>query len=129
VAFEQANIFLGSGQAEKARQLCESPEAPFDEYFRHYCLLLAYHALGKQADAKSELEHVKALKGDGDDAAFVYAEIYAQLGDKAQALLWLSKAERVRDSGMSYLKVYWELDPLRNEPQFQAIEARMKFPP
>ena len=126
---EQANIFLGSGQAEKARQLCESPETLFDEYFRHYCLLLAYHALGKQADAKSELEHIKALKGEGDDAAFVYAKIYAQLGDKAQALLWLSKAERVRDSGMSYLKVYWELDPIRNEPQFKAIEARMNFPP
>jgi adenylate cyclase len=126
---EQARIFLASGQAEQARQLCESLETPTEENFRHYCLVLAYHALGKQADAKSELERYKALKGEGDDAAFDYAQIYAQLGDKAQALQWLSKAERVHDSGMTYLKVYWQLDPIRDEPQFKAIEARMKFPP
>jgi hypothetical protein len=28
-----------------------------------------------------------------------------------------------------FMKVDWALDPIRNEPQFKAIEARMKFPP
>jgi tetratricopeptide (TPR) repeat protein len=129
LASEQADIFLAQGQAENARQLCESPETPIVEYVRYYCLVLAYHALGKQTDAKSELKRITALKGQGDDAVFVYARIYAQLGDKAQALQWLRRAERVRDSGMTSLKALWELDPIRDEPQFKAIEARMKFPP
>jgi hypothetical protein len=30
---------------------------------------------------------------------------------------------------MTSLKALWELDPIRDEPQFKAIEARMKFPP
>jgi serine/threonine-protein kinase len=129
IASQQANIYLATGQAEQVRQLCESLNTATVESFRHYCLILAYHALGKEADAQSELERYKALKGEGDDAAFEYAEIYAQLGDKARALQWLSKAERVRDTGLGYIKVQWQLDPIRNEPQFKALVARMKFPP
>jgi hypothetical protein len=44
-------------------------------------------------------------------------------------LQWLSKAEPVRDTGLGYIKVQWQLDPIRNEPQFKALVARMKFPP
>jgi hypothetical protein len=32
-------------------------------------------------------------------------------------------------SGLSELKVEPLLDPIRNEPQFKALLARMKFPP
>jgi hypothetical protein len=33
------------------------------------------------------------------------------------------------DPGLQMLKVNWYLDPIRGEPQFKAIEARMNFPP
>jgi len=121
-----ADIALGLGQAEKAQQICESPTTPLYEHVRYACLALAYHALGKQNEAESTLEEFKASAGD--TAAFEYAEIYAQWGDAAAALRWLTIAERTRDPGLISLKVDWRLDPLRNNPQFRAIEARMNFP-
>jgi TolB-like protein/Flp pilus assembly protein TadD len=117
---------LASGQIEQARQQCESPSALLNEDDRHQCLALAYHASGRQADAEREFAEYRAL---GDSMAYQYAGIYAQWGDNVEALQWLSKAERLRDPGLVDMKVDWQLDPIRNEPQFKAIEARMRFPP
>jgi hypothetical protein len=90
-------------------------------------LALVYHALGRQSDAERELNQLEALNGDA--SAYAYAVIYAQWGNKSAALQWLGRAERQFDPGMSNIRVDWMLDPLRSEPQFQAIEARMNFPP
>jgi hypothetical protein len=65
----------------------------------------------------------------GDVAAYQYAQIAAQWGNHAQALDWLETALRLRDPGLIDLKVDWQLDPIRNEPGFQAIERALKFPP
>jgi TolB-like protein/tetratricopeptide (TPR) repeat protein len=121
------NAHLGSGQFEKARQECESPTSRLDKDDQYYCLALAYHALGKIGAAESMLEKLKTLAGD--TAAYQYARIYAQWGDTVAALRWLTIAERARDAGLIFLKVDWSLDPLRNDPQFKSILARMNFPP
>ena len=64
----------------------------------------------------------------GDSAAYQYATIYAQWGNRAKALESLDTAWRLRDSGLVYLKTDPLLDPLRKEPRFQAIERELKFP-
>jgi tetratricopeptide (TPR) repeat protein len=121
------DALLASGQIEQARQQCASSSTPLDEEYRHFCLTLAYHALGRHVDAESELEKLRALRGE--PVAYEYAEIYAQWGNTTSALRWLPKAEQLRDPGFQSLRVSWEFDPIRNELQFKAIEARMKFPP
>jgi hypothetical protein len=98
-----------------------------EEDDRHGCLATAFHGLGRQADAERELAKLIAI--DGDSVAAEVAGIYAQLGNKTAALEWLTKAEQQYDSGLQSLKVDWTLDPMRNEPQFKAIETRMNFPP
>lgn len=65
---------------------------------------------------------------NGDDAAYQYAEIYAQWGNLPKALEWLDVAMRLRDPGLGSLKSDSLLDPLRKEPRFQAIERGLKFP-
>ncbi|MGA2564999.1 MAG: hypothetical protein ABSF96_15730, partial [Steroidobacteraceae bacterium] len=119
--------FFLMGRTEQARQLCETPATPMHEDDRHDCLALVYHALGRQTDAEHELDQLKKM--DGDTAADNYAEIYAQWGNAPAALQWLTKAERLRAGGLQYLKVDLLLDPIRNEPQYQALLARMNFPP
>jgi TolB-like protein len=122
-----ARILLASGKFEQVRQLCESPATPFDEDYRHLYLAEAYHALGRQADAEDELKKSQVL--DGDSGAYSYATVLAQFGDARGALQWLNKAVQVRDPLLQLLKVEWQLDPIRNEPQFKAIVAQLNFPP
>jgi thioredoxin-like negative regulator of GroEL len=118
---------IASGRFEQARKACESRSTPLDDDDRHSCLALVYHALARQVDAERELELFKAT--DGDAAAYFYAEVYAQFGNRASALHWLAEAERLHDAALPELRVDSLLDPIRNEPQFKAIEARLNFPP
>jgi serine/threonine protein kinase len=127
IEFYIVDNLLASGQIEAARQECELPAAPLDADGRHDCLAFAYHALGRYEDAVRELEQFQTQ--DGDSAAYRYARIYAQWGDKAAAFKWLDTAERLQDPDLSLLKVDWQFDPIRGQPQFKAVEARMHIQP
>ena len=118
---------LASGRFEQARQICESIPPGTPSIDRVHCLILAYHGLGRQQDAERALQRYEALQKD--DPSIDLAGVYAQLGNKEAALRTLERMERLRGSGLQALRVSWELDPIRNEPQFKAIEARMNFPP
>ncbi|HXQ31647.1 MAG TPA: hypothetical protein VN790_06750 [Steroidobacteraceae bacterium] len=87
---------------------------------------MAYDKLGRHADAEAVLAKLTAFFGDAP--AYQDAEIYAQWGNRTKALEWLEKALQVRDPGLAMLRVDPFVDPLRNEPRFQAIERELKFP-
>ena len=115
--------YYGAGDLDHARASCETNR----EFWKNQqCLAVVYDKLGRHADAQSELEKLKAL--GGNNAAYQYATIYAQWGDRAKALEWLETAWQLRDSGLQQLKTDLLLDPLRQEPRFQAIERELKFP-
>jgi hypothetical protein len=94
--------------------------------FAQYCLALAYHKLGRHADAEAALAREEALEGDA--GAVDYAEIYAQWGNIPKALDWLETAWRLRNGFLDRVKTEPLLDPLRSEPRFQAIQRALKFP-
>jgi TolB-like protein len=116
---------LGDSNAALASCLTRAPKGEY-EYFTQPCLAVAYNKLGRHADAERELAREKSMMGDGD--AYQYAQVYAQWGDAPQALDWLEKAHRLKDSGLRFLKADPLMDPLRKEPRFQAIEKALKFP-
>jgi serine/threonine protein kinase len=122
-----ATSYLALGRPELASKICESPATPLDGGERHFCLALAYHALGKIKPAATELEKFKAL--NGDLSAVSYAAVYAQWGDPDAALEWLATGERLRRASLVGIKVDWMFDPIRNHPQFRALEQRLNFPP
>jgi tetratricopeptide (TPR) repeat protein len=121
-----AYLYYAVGNFEKMRSVCEGPNEGLSEAVPQHCLALAYHKLGRHADAETALAREKALEGDA--GAVDYAEIYAQWGNIAKALDWLETALRLRDPELDGLKTDLLLDPLRNEPRFQAIERALKFP-
>jgi serine/threonine protein kinase/TolB-like protein/Tfp pilus assembly protein PilF len=122
-----AGTLIASGQLSEARAYCESTSSAIDAENRHYCLALAYHRLGAQSTAEHELEQLKALAGD--EAAFAYAEIYAEWGETRQALAWLATADRQRDPSLQSLRVDYLLDSLRDYPDFHVIEDHLRLPP
>jgi TolB-like protein len=116
--------FLGLGEFEAARQSCTTPPL---SWVGQLCVAIVYDKLGRKADAQAEVARMKAESGDA--MAYQYASIYAQWGDVASALDWLDTAFRLKDPGFAWVKVDALLDPLRKQPRFQAIEAKLNFPP
>ncbi|MDP9007538.1 MAG: TIR domain-containing protein [Pseudomonadota bacterium] len=124
----QANRGLAQamlGELEPARQSCATP--PLD-WLNHLCLAIVLHKLKSATDAQAELVALQASADGEFDQAYQYAQIYAQWGDPDNALNWLDAAYRIHDPGLIQLKVDALLDPIRREPRFQALLAKMRFP-
>jgi tetratricopeptide (TPR) repeat protein len=115
--------YYGLGDFQNARSSCETKP---DYWASQWCLAVTNDKLGQHADAESELKKLQAAYGDAGPVE--YATIYAQWGDTAKALEWLTTAMRLRNPDLVYVKTDPLLDPLRKDPRFQAIERELKFP-
>ena len=115
--------YLKAGNADAALRLCTLP--PLEENHQ-FCLALVYGRLHRPSEAQAAVATL--LKAAGSAFAYQYAAIYAQWGDRSKALEWLETAYRLRDAGLVYLKTDALMDPLRQEPRFQAIYSQLKFP-
>jgi TolB-like protein len=109
---------------QNARSSCEANP---DFWSSEQCLAMVYDKLGRHSDAEAVLGKMKAAYGDA--AGYQYATIYAQWGNTAKALEWLETATRLRDPGLVQLRSDPLMDPLRNEPRFQAVMRKLKFSP
>ena len=112
------------GDAESARSSCLNRAE--ENAFGQYCLAITYDKLGRHADAEAILAKMRTARGDSD--ALRYSFIYARWGNTVRALDWLETAMRLRDPRLEFVKMDPIIDPLRNEPRFQAIERELKFP-
>jgi TolB-like protein/tetratricopeptide (TPR) repeat protein len=125
--------YLLMNQPERARQQCaaslQKHEADKTDasYQLHRCLAIAYHALGQPDKAAAEFTRFRTLTGDSKPLR--NASIYASWGDRAAALHWLRAAEQARDPELIGLRAMPTLDPVRNDPEFRALERRLNFPP
>ena len=123
--------YLKLGDLEAALQACTAPfagasAAPGGENHL-WCLTLTYGRLGRHAEAEAALAALKATAGNA--WAYQFAQVYAQWGDTNKALDWLDIAYQLKDAGLIFLKMDKLLDPVRQEPRFQAIYAKLNFPP
>ncbi|MGE5724610.1 MAG: winged helix-turn-helix domain-containing tetratricopeptide repeat protein [Acidobacteriota bacterium] len=120
----------------------------------HGNLVSIYIAMGKNEQAVEEYEKVASLAGrspaeiagirgafeqggskgfwrklledskkEGDGVRV--ASLYALLGEKDQAMLWLEKAYRQRSPMMEFLKEASEFDNLRSDPRFGELLRRV----
>jgi len=112
-----------AGNLSLAQSSCEVRP---DSFRNRVCRAVIYDRLGRHADAAAVLAKIKQQGGDA--AAYQYAQIFTQWGDRKAALDWLEKAMRLRDPGLVYTKVDPLMDPLREEPRFQAVTRELRFP-
>jgi TolB-like protein/tetratricopeptide (TPR) repeat protein len=112
-----------AGNLSSAQSSCEARP---DSFRSRVCRAVIYHRLGLHADATAIVAKIK--QDGGDAAAYQYAEICAQWGDRKAALDWLEKAMQLRDPGLIYTKADPLMDPLRKEPRFQAVRQELQFP-
>src|SRR5262249_32713261 len=72
------------GDLESARSSCEArPSHPVSQV----CLTVVYEKLGRHADSQAMLAKMQTKHGDAQ--AYLYAAMYADLGNTRRALEWL----------------------------------------
>jgi TolB-like protein/Flp pilus assembly protein TadD len=120
-AYEQKSMLDEAIVAfEKAASLSEGPK---------YLASLA-HALalaGRKKEALALLQRLKHLARKMYVSPYAFSLIFLGLGDKDQALAWLSQAYRLRDSILPFLKVNPRLVSLHSDSRFQKLLQRLRL--
>jgi len=80
---------------------------------------------GDAAAARRTLEEIEHQPNDAARTPALLAGTYAALGDRARAFALLDKAFAERDFWLSELHVSPPFDPLRGDPQFEALVKRV----
>ena len=87
----------------------------------------AYAVSNRPAEARKILSELDEMARTSYVSPYDRAIIYSGLGDKDKALEQLNKAYEDRAGWIIYLNVEPLFDPIRSDPRFVALVARMKF--
>jgi TolB-like protein/DNA-binding winged helix-turn-helix (wHTH) protein/Tfp pilus assembly protein PilF len=87
-----------------------------------------YGLQGRNDEAEALIKELKETARYRYVSGFFFAEAYAGLGQRDQAITWLERAYGEHDQWMVFANSYPGLDRLRSEPRFQALMRRMNFP-
>jgi|CXWL01.1.fsa_nt_gi TolB-like protein len=120
--------YLYKGMPEEAIAEFRKATAPGDRRRVMGLLASALIRSGKRAEAMEIFDQVKAEAATGDVRPYAMAQIYAALGNKEEALVWMERtvAERWQNAfSFAYIP---DFDELRSDPRFKAILKRANLP-
>ena len=89
-------------------------------------LAMAYHALGRKADADTNVAEL--LSKFQKDAPYLMAEVYAFRGEEDRAFEWLERAYQAHDSGLNELKGDPLLKSLERDSRYAPFLEKMGLP-
>jgi TolB-like protein/DNA-binding winged helix-turn-helix (wHTH) protein/lipoprotein NlpI len=87
-----------------------------------------YAVTGQKSEARTMLDELKQASEQEYVTANSIALIYAGLGDKDQAFVWLDRAYEERAFQMQWIKIEPRWDNLRADPRFQDLLRRIGLP-
>jgi len=87
---------------------------------------LAYHAMGRRADADSALAQLE--KNFLDEDPYAIAQVHAFRGEIDLAFVWLDRAFAKHQGNCVWIKVDPMLAILRPDPRFRALLRKMRLP-
>jgi TolB-like protein/DNA-binding winged helix-turn-helix (wHTH) protein/Tfp pilus assembly protein PilF len=133
-SYELPHLVLGLSYAQKGAFDLAIPELRRAVELSHGTPLMtsalanAYARSGNRAEAEKLLAGLIAESKRQYVSPYYLAVVYVGLGKKEEALDCLEKAFADRSNGLVFLKVEPELDDLRSNPRFAALEQKLKFP-
>lgn len=89
---------------------------------------IAYAKAGRRQDAEKVIDRFREIAKTQYVMSYHLALIYSALGDKDKALAELENAFNEHDYLLPRIGVEPFLDPLHDEPRFQELIKRMRFP-
>lgn len=122
--WDLGQVYLEKEMYAQAIAELEKADALLGGFRARADLAYAYGRSGRTKEAQEQLEHFTKLSVRGQVSPATIALIYTGLGNKDQALRWLSKACDQR-FGISRLKVDPKWDSLRSDQRFQDLLRRI----
>ena len=117
-----AEVLKLTGRAQEAIQVLDRPA-----FQRTAFMASAYASAGRRREAASLLDEL--VRGRPPFQYLDIAKTYLDIGDDDRAIEWLGRGMDSRQGYMRWAAVNPALDPLRRDPRFQAVIARLKLPP
>jgi TolB-like protein/DNA-binding winged helix-turn-helix (wHTH) protein/tetratricopeptide (TPR) repeat protein len=121
----RGKVYEGMGQLKEAMEEYQQAADLSRNAGTLAALAHAYALAGQHDQALTLVRELQSLPKQDYVSHYEMAPVFAALGDKAQALSLLEQAFRERDSRMPFLAVDTWMDPLRAEPRFQTLEAKL----
>jgi hypothetical protein len=84
-----------------------------------------YGRAGRRAEAEQALRDLEAMSRKQFVQASFLAVVYIGLDDRQQAFRYLEQALDEKASSMAFLRVDATFDPLRSDPRFATLLARV----
>jgi len=132
--YEWAHLILGQAYEQKGEfnlalaELKKAVELSRNSPLMVSALAHAYAVQGNTAEAQKLLAQLMTQSRTQYVSPYYIAVVYLGLGKNAIAMNWLDKAFADRSNGLVFARVEPELDPLRSDPRFIAIENNLNFP-
>lgn len=133
-SYELPHLILGQAYEEKGSFDLAIPELRRGVELSHGTpLMLAalahgYARAGQRTEAKQLLSQLEAAGKQQYVSPYYLAIVYVALGEKEQGLSFLEKAFSDRSNGLIFMAVEPELDPIRSDPRFIALEKKLRLP-
>ncbi len=118
-----ADVYEQMGRIEDALPIRQQ-QAEASSSYTLASLSRIYAQLGRRQQAETTL--AKAIRAEPPNVMAV-ALAYLALGDKDRCFEWLNKGVDDRQNVL-FWKIDPQVDPLRSDPRFQALIARLKMP-
>ena len=132
--YELPHLVVGQAYGQKGDYAHAIPELKKAVELSHgtplmvSALAYAYGRSGNQAEAERWLADLQGRSKTEYVSPYYFAIACIGLGRRDQAIDWLQKAFADRSNGLVFLKVEPELDDLRNDPRFVALQQKLSFP-
>jgi len=133
-SYELPHLVLGLSYAQKGNFALAIPELRKAVDLSHGTPLMisalanAYARSGNKAEAEKLLADLISESKNQYVSPYYFAVVYVGLGEPERAIDWLEKAFADRSNGLVFLKVEPELDNLRSNPRFVALQKKLNFP-
>jgi tetratricopeptide (TPR) repeat protein len=87
-----------------------------------------YRSGGREGALRKGIETVLAQRKAGEASAYSIATMYAELGEKDQALRWLNTSFEEREQDLLGLKTDSSFDLIRSDPRFAELVRKVGLP-
>jgi len=133
-SYEWPQLILGQAYEQKGdfnsalAALRKAVELSHNSPLMVSALAHAYALSGNSVEAQRLVAQLLVQAKNQYVSPYYIAIVYVALGKNELAMDWLEKALADRSNGLVFLKVEPELDPLRSNPRFIALQRHLNFP-